>query len=132
MVLYMLDTDVASYMIKGTSPLLLERLRKHLGQICISAITAAELKYGATKKGSGPLTEKVNGFCSLVDVREWTPEAAEKYVHLRVNLEKKGEPIGSMDMLIAASAIAEEAILVTNNMDYFSRIPGLKIENWSK
>jgi len=72
----------------------------------------------------------VNGFCSLVDVREWTPDAAEKYAHLRVNLEKKGEPIGSMDMLIAASAIAEAAILVTNNMDHFSRIPGLKIENW--
>ena len=77
------------------------------------------------------LTRNVNAYCNLVPICEWTREAAETYAEMRVELEKHGTPVGSMDMLIAASAIAEGAILVTNNIAHFSKIGKLRVENWS-
>ena len=127
---YMLDTDMASYLIRGDHPQVTETFRTHFGRICISSITAAELLYGAEKRNSLSLKQKVNAFNNLVPIIDWTKEAASAYAHLRTELATAGTPIGSMDMLIAASAIAEKAILVTNNTVHFSRISRLCIENW--
>lgn len=128
---YMLDTDISSYLIRGDHPEVTDAFRQHFPDVCISAITAAELQYGAQKRKSQLLTRNVNAYCNLVPICEWTREAAETYAEMRVELEKHGAPVGSMDMLIAASAIAEGAILVTNNIAHFSKIGKLRVENWS-
>ena len=128
---YMLDTDISSYLIRGDHPEVTDAFRQHCPDVCISAITAAELQYGAQKRKSQLLTRNVNAYCNLVPICEWTREAAETYAEMRVELEKHGTPVGSLDMLIAASAIAEGAILVTNNIAHFSKIGKLRIENWS-
>ena len=128
---YMLDTDISSYLIRGDHPEVTDAFRQHFPDVCISAITAAELQYGAQKRESQLLTRNVNAYCNLVPICEWTREAAETYAEMRVELGKHGTPVGSLDMLIAASAIAEGAILVTNNIAHFSKIGKLRIENWS-
>ena len=128
---YMLDTDISSYLIRGDHPEVTDAFRQHFPDVCISAITAAELQYGAQKRKSQLLTRNVNAYCNLVPICEWTREAAETYAEMRVELEKHGTPVGSLDMLIAASAIAEGAILVTNNIAHFSKIGKLRVENWS-
>lgn len=127
----MLDTDISSYLIRGDHPEVTDAFRQHFPDVCISAITAAELQYGAQKRKSQLLTRNVNAYCNLVPICEWTREAAETYAEMRVELEKHGTPVGSLDMLIAASAIAEGAILVTNNIAHFSKIGKLRVENWS-
>ena len=128
--LYMLDTDIAPYIIRGDHPEIIESFRKNFRNICVSAITTAELQYGAMKKNSQSLIWKVFAFGQLVKSVAWTAKAASAYAVIRSDIEKQGTPIGAMDMLIAASAVAEEAILVTNNTQHFSRVKDLKIENW--
>ena len=96
----------------------------------ISSITAAELQYGAKKRNNRALTKKVQALCNLMTIISWNDDAARAYAKLRVELETAGTPIGNMDMLIAASAIAENAVLVTNNVEHFSKVESLKIENW--
>ena len=130
MSLYMLDTDIASYLIRGDYPQIIEELRKHPNEVCISCITEAELQYGAMKRGNRRLTQKVLSFCNLIPCIDWTQQAAKVYAMLRTELEAQGTPIGSMDMMIAASALAEDTTLVTNNMAHFSKVRGLKLENW--
>lgn len=130
MSLYMLDTDIASYLIRGDYPQIIEQLRKHPNEVCISCITEAELQYGAMKRGNRRLSQKVLYFCDLIPCVDWTQQTAKVYASLRNELEAQGTPIGSMDMMIAASAIAENAILVTNNTAHFSKVKNLMIENW--
>ncbi|MBO7619925.1 MAG: type II toxin-antitoxin system VapC family toxin [Victivallales bacterium] len=129
---YMLDTDISSYLIRGDHPEVTEKFTDSFPHVCISTITAAELQYGAMKRNNLTLTRKVQAFCNLVQCIDWNTDAAMAYAKLRQHLEAQGNIIGSMDMLIAASAIAEDAILVTNNTAHFSRITGLKFENWLK
>ena len=130
MLRYMLDTDISSYLIRGDPPEVLEQLRKHLNEVCISCITEAELQYGAMKRGNRLLTQKVILFCDLIPCIDWTQATAKIYAGIRTDLEAQGTPIGSMDMLIAASALAENVTLITNNVAHFSKVRGLKIENW--
>ena len=127
---YMLDTDISSYLIRGDHPEVTKRFTDSFPYVCISVITAAELQYGALKRNNLALTRKVQAFCNLVQCIDWNTDAAMTYAKLRQELEIQGNSIGSMDMLIAASAIAENVILVTNNTAHFSRINGLTIENW--
>ena len=129
---YMLDTDMASYLIRGDHPEVTDTFSRNFRNVCISAITLAELRYGAAKRNSHLLTQKIQAFCDLVQCIDWTGNAAEVYAKLRTELEANGNPIGSMDMLIAASALSEGPVLVTNNNAHFSRIKGLKLENWCK
>ena len=130
MLRYMLDTDISSYLIRGDHPEVLEQLRKHLDEVCISCITEAELQYGAMKRGNRLLTQKVILFCDLIPCIDWTQATAKIYAEIRTDLEAHGTPIGSMDMMIAASALAENVTLITNNVAHFSKVRGLKIENW--
>ena len=127
---YMLDTDIASYLIRGDHPEVTAKFIEFCDECVISAITAAELLYGAQKRNNRALSKKVQALCKLVTIVPWGEEAAAAYARLRVDLENAGTPIGSMDMLIAASAVAEGAALVTNNAAHFSRIKSLKFENW--
>lgn len=131
MVLYMLDTDISSYLIRGDHPEVTEAFRKHFPNCCISCITAAELLFGAKKRNSKILTQNVKAYCDLLPIRDWTADAARAYAGIRLETEANGTPLGSMDMLIAASAMAEGAILVTNNTAHFSKVSKLKIENWT-
>jgi tRNA(fMet)-specific endonuclease VapC len=131
MSLYMLDTDISSYLIKENNPSLAEKIMSHeKDRICISSVTYAELRFGALKKNSEKLTGRIKHFISLVHTIDFGKDAAEEYARIRLVLEKNGSPIGNLDMLIAACALAVGAVLVTNNQRHFSLIPGLLCENW--
>jgi tRNA(fMet)-specific endonuclease VapC len=126
----MLDTDMCSYLIRGTSDELARKVKRHHSQLCMSAITLAELLFGAAKRQSPRLTETVALLQQLVSVVPWSAEAAQQYAAIRRDLESDGLPIGNMDMLIAASARSENYCLVTNNTAHFTRVRNLRLENW--
>ena len=127
---YILDTDISSYLIRGDHEAVTKKFSELYDSCVISSITAAELQYGAKKRNNKQLTQKVKAFCDLVEIIHWDENAAKAYAKLRVELETSGTPIGNMGMLIAASALARKAVLVTNNTEHFSRIKDLKLNNW--
>jgi len=130
---YLLDTNTASYIIKGNIPRVRERLLKvPMSGLLISAVTEAELLYGAARKSdSVRLKTAVDEFLLRVDSLPWDSNAARRYADLRAALEIAGTPMGNLDMMIAAHALAAEAILVTNDRS-FRRLKNLKIEDWTK
>jgi tRNA(fMet)-specific endonuclease VapC len=130
---YLLDTITASYIIKGNIPRVRERLLKvPMSGLLISAVTEAELLYGAARKSdSVRLKTAVDEFLLRVDSLPWDSNAARRYADLRAALEIAGTPMGNLDLMIAAHALAAEAILVTNDRS-FSRLKHLKIEDWTK
>lgn len=130
----MLDTNTASYVIKGSAPAIDARLRKlDVMQVCISAITRAELRFGVRRLSSPTqLAAEVERFLSGVHTLAWDEVSADQFAEVRADLERAGTPIGSMDTMIAAHAKAINAVLVTNNMKHFRRVKGLAIENWTK
>lgn len=130
---YMLDTNICIYAIKNKPEQVLEKLKESLSNgICISAITLAELQHGVEKsmnpeKNSMALLQ----FLSILDILPFDDLAAVEYGKICAYLQKRGTPIGTMDMLIAAHAKIENLIIVTNNVREFERVPDLKIENWT-
>ena len=130
---YMLDTNICIYAIKNKPEQVLEKLKQNLSNgICISAITLAELQHGVEKsmnreKNSMALLQ----FLSILDILPFDDLAAVEYGKICAYLQKRGTPIGTMDMLIAAHAKTENLIIVTNNVREFERVPNLKIENWA-
>ncbi len=130
---YLLDTNTASYIIKGNIPRVRERLLKvPMSRLLISAVTEAELLYGAARKSdSVRLKTAVDEFLLRVDSLPWDSNAARRYADLRAALEISGTSMGNLDMMIAAHALAAEAILVTNDRS-FRRLKNLKIEDWTK
>jgi tRNA(fMet)-specific endonuclease VapC len=129
--LFLLDTNTASFVIRGTYPGLLHRLERHpVSAIAISSVTEAELLYGlARKPGASTLAAAVSAFLRHVQALPWDSEAAARYATLRAGLESAGTPIGNLDTLIAAHALALDAVLVTHDKA-FERVPGLAVENW--
>ena len=127
---YMLDTDTSSFIIRGGNEALRERVERHADALCVSVVTEAELRFGARKRGSARINSSVEFFLALVDIIPWGSGAAARYAEIRAALEGAGTPIGNMDMLIAASALAENCRIVTHNTAHFSRVPGLEIEDW--
>ena len=130
--MYMLDTNICIYLIKKRPPNLLEKFKSiRTKNICVSVVTYAELTYGVERSSSKKMNQKiVTGFISHLDVLPWDMDAADHYGKLRSGLEKKGTPIGNMDMLIASHALSEKCTLVSNNLRAFKRVPSLKYENW--
>jgi tRNA(fMet)-specific endonuclease VapC len=129
----MLDTDISSYIMKENSATVTRRLETHRQQyddICISVVTYAELSFGALKKNSARITRTLRAFLSLIRVVDFDEKAGDEYAIIRRDLEKNGTPSGQLDMLIAATAKACNAILVTNNAQHFTTISGLTVENW--
>ena len=130
---YLLDTNTASYVIKGNIPRVRERLLKvPMAQLAISSVTEAELLFGAARKPEAVrLKVAVEEFLLRVEALPWDSKAARHYADLRATLERHGNPTGNLDMMIAAHALAAEAILVTNDRS-FRRLGKLKLEDWTK
>ena len=132
--MYMLDTNICIYAIKNKPDLVLQQLKSNLQHgLCISAITLAELQHGVEKsvypeKNTAALLQ----FLSILTVLPFDDLAAVEYGKICADLQRKGTPIGTMDMLIAAHARTEHMVLVTNNVREFERVSGLEIENWAE
>jgi tRNA(fMet)-specific endonuclease VapC len=129
---YLLDINICIYAIKKRPYNVFEKLRSiPIGSVAISAITYAELEYGV-EKSSQPQKNRVAllKFVAPFVIVPFTERAAESYGSLRAQLERAGQLIGSMDLLIGSQARAEKLTLVTNNVSEFMKIPDLKIENW--
>ena len=127
----MFDTDMVSLLVRK-NPLVIKNLIKHEDdEICISVITYAELCFGLKKKGSEKLYTDVSAILEKLSIIDFDSSQSELYGKIRLKLEKSGTPIGDMDMLIAAAALSAGAILVSHNRKHFSKIDGIKIEDWS-
>ena len=130
---YLLDTNMASYVIKGNLPRVRERLVKvPMAEVGVSVITEAELRFGVARKPEAARLETaVEEFLLRVEILPWDSAAAKSYAILRSNLERAGEPMGNLDMMIAAQALAAPAVLVTHDR-VFHRVRHLKLEDWTK
>lgn len=132
--LHLLDTDTCSYAIRGASATLDAALAAAApGSLAISAVTRAELMFGLEKRGNPrALSRLVHGFLDRISVMPWDAAAADRYAKLRVQLERRGTPIGLFDTMIAGHALALSAVLVTNNQKHFRQAKALRTENWSR
>ena len=127
----MLDTDISSYIIKRRPATLVEKFERHAETLCVSVMTAAELRFGAQKAARPQLAELVEAYLERLAVLDWTNEVTGHYARIRSVLERSGKPIGNMDLLIASHAVTQRMTLVTNNLKHFSSVPDLKVEVWS-
>ena len=128
---YFLDTNVVSYMVRQPqSPLARRVASLSPDSFAISVVVAAELQYGAQERGSKRLTDQLAAVLAAMNVLPLESPADRHYGAIRTELERMGQPIGQNDLLIAAHARALGAILITNNLREFRRIPGLKVEDW--
>jgi tRNA(fMet)-specific endonuclease VapC len=128
---YLLDTNILSELIKNPSGRVANKIIElDDSSFCTSIIIACELRYGAKKKNSAPLTQRIESLLSNILILPLEDNIDSYYADLRATLEKKGDLIGSNDMLIAAHALALNLILVTANERGFLRVPHLKVENW--
>jgi tRNA(fMet)-specific endonuclease VapC len=131
MLKYMLDTNIVMHVIKRRPLEALETFNRHTGQLCISAITLAELFYSADKSGKPEHNfRQIEEFISRLEVLDYSTKAAAHYGNIRANLERKGTPIGVNDLHIAGHARSEGLILVTNKLREFERVESLRLENW--
>jgi tRNA(fMet)-specific endonuclease VapC len=129
---YLLDTNAASYAINKKNTAVDRRLaRVAMVELGISAVTEGELRYGAARSGSVPLQATVEQFLLGVSIFAWDSKAAREYGRLRSALEREGRVMGSLDMMIAAHAMALGLILVTGDRA-FARIRRLRMEDWTK
>jgi tRNA(fMet)-specific endonuclease VapC len=130
---YLLDTNMASYVIKGNFPRVRENLLKvPMPEVGISVITEAELRFGVVRKPEAArLKLAVDEFLLRVEILPWDSSAAQHYATLRYAMEDSGTPMGNLDMMIAAQALGAEAVLVTHDR-VFHRVKHLKLEDWTK
>jgi tRNA(fMet)-specific endonuclease VapC len=127
----MLDTDTCIAIIKGQSSALRKLRTKSVGQVGISSITFGELAYGAAKSNRPKESSAALGeFVLALEVGAFDDAAAMSYGQVRVQLARRGNPIGPLDTLIAAHVLAIDAVLVTHNTREFARIKGLRLEDW--
>lgn len=129
---YMLDTNICIYSIKHKPESVFRKLQEHdPSEICISSVTYAELVHGVEKSQA---VEKNRLALVLllanIEILDFDALAAEAYGKIRADLEKEGTPIGPLDMMIAGHAKSLDYCIVTNNTKEFSRVRGLKLENW--
>ena len=131
MLKYLLDTNIAIYVIKRRPIEVLNQFNAQAGRMAMSSITLSELYHGAEKSAKvAQNLEVVEEFASLLEVLPYTARASAHYGAIRSALEKAGQPIGVNDLHIAAHARSEGLVVVTNNMSEFARVPGLMVENW--
>lgn len=129
--IYLLDTNIVSELARNPRG----AAARHIAEtgadgICVSVITAAELRYGCAKKGSPKLLAQIEAILGSVPVIALDVPADAEYGGIRAGLEAAGTPIGPNDLLIAAHALALGAVLVTANTGEFTRVPALQVENW--
>jgi tRNA(fMet)-specific endonuclease VapC len=128
---FLLDTNILSDLVRNPRGKISDRI-KEVGEknICTSVVVAAELRYGAAKKESSRLTMQLEAVLRAIDVLALEEPADAFYGALRARLERDGRSIGANDLLIAAHALALGHTMVTDNAREFSRIDGLRVENW--
>lgn len=129
---FLLDTDTCIYALKQNT-VVLQRLLSHRPEdIAVSVITEAELRTGAAKSSSPTKTMRlVENFLRPLAILEFTSNDAHWYPQVRAKLERAGTPVGSLDTLIAAQAVARTVVLISNNVREFRRVSGLHIQNWA-
>lgn len=126
-----LDINICSYVLRKRPVQMVERFRQlDRPQLWLSAIVAAELRFGAEKLGSSRFCAAVEAWLSGFELRDWPLAATHHYARLRAQLEAKGTPVGNLDLMIAAHALAEDSVVITNNAREFHRIPGVAVEEW--
>lgn len=130
---YLLDTNICIYIINSRPANVLQRFhQERIGNIGISSITASELTYGVIKNGSEKNRLALEMFLAPLEIYSFDESVIWQYGEVRANLEKQGKPIGALDTMIAAHALALNTILVTNNTREFSWVEGLHYENWAQ
>ncbi|HIV25664.1 MAG TPA: type II toxin-antitoxin system VapC family toxin [Candidatus Scatomonas pullistercoris] len=131
---YMLDINICIYAIKHKPPEVIKNFLKHNpDDICVSSITYGELMHGVEKSQAVERNRAAMIlFLSSISILSFDSYAAEEYGKVRAELERKGTPIGPMDMLIAGHARSERLILITNNTREFFRVENLEVEDWTK
>ena len=131
--LYMLDTNICSYIIRNRPQSIKEKLQEveQNHTVALSSIVVSELLYGATKKDSPKLMKIVSAFINNFIIYDYSKVSAHSYANIRTDLEKKGKIIGANDLLIASHALSLGAVLVTNNTREFERVEGLILDDWS-
>jgi len=131
---YLLDTNICVFIFRRKFPSVLQRLHQtQAGEVGISAVTLAELRYGADRSSDPPKNHAViDAFLTTVAVFEFHEDAARFYGIVRSELESRGTPIGPLDNMIAAHSLSLGVTLVTNNVREFSRVTGLAVEDWSE
>lgn len=126
-----LDTNICSYILRRHPPGMLARFATlRPGEVWLSAIVAAELRFGAEKLGAPRLQSAVEQWLTGFELRPWPLAATQHYAQARAALERSGQIIGNMDLLIAAHVLAEDSVLITSNAREFHRVPGLAVEAW--
>lgn len=130
---YMLDTNICIYLIKQKPEKVLRHFKAHsVGEIGISSITLAELRYGVERSQQVKKNQQaLEDFTLPLEIADFDEVAAEVYGNVRAGLEQAGTPVGSMDMLIGAHALSLGVTLVTNNLREFQKIKNLKVVDWS-
>ena len=127
----MLDTNIVSDLVRSPQGRVFDRIAALGGEnMCISIITAAELRYGCAKKGSPRLLAQVEAILGSIEILPFDVPADTEYAGIRAELEAAGMPIGPNNLLIAAHACAADVTLVTANVSEFERVRGLRTENW--
>jgi tRNA(fMet)-specific endonuclease VapC len=128
---YLLDTNILSGLVRYPQGAIASRIaREGESSVCTSIVVAGELRFGAYKRGSDRLTAQVEAILSAIEILPLEEPTDQHYGKLRALLESRDEMIGPNDMLIAAHALALDCTVVTANRREFSRVPGLKVENW--
>ena len=127
----LLDTNICITIINAKPAAVLERFKHYrLGEIGLCSVVAAELAFGVAKSGSVRNRQALEMFLAPLTILPFDASAAWIYGELRSDLERRGTPIGSMDTMIAAHALSQQAVLITNNTREFSKVPGLQLDNW--
>lgn len=129
--MFLLDTNILSALVREPQGAVATRIAE-AGEstICTSIVVAAELRYGAAKRGSARLIQQLDTILGALEIVPFKSPMDRFYADLRNEREQRGRPIGGNDLLIAAQALALDAVLVTDNVKEFERVRGLKVENW--
>jgi tRNA(fMet)-specific endonuclease VapC len=126
----MLDTDTVSLSWRGEGEVGARIAAHPPSQLCVSAITIAELRFGADKRKSSKLHARIDTLIATLDVVPFDEDCARHFGAIASTLAREGTPIGDRDIMIAASAMSIEVTLVTRNVQHFKRVRGLRVENW--
>lgn len=127
---YMLDTDTVSFALRGQGRVAARLLEHRPSQLCISSITLAELRFGAVTRRSRKLHRLISTFVESIEAVAFDQRAADHFGAVATALARRGTPIGTFDTLMAAHALSLDLTFVTNNTQHFTRVVGLKTENW--
>ena len=129
--MFLLDTNTLSALVRDPQGAVAEHIaRAGEGNVCTSIVVAAELRYGAAKRKSARLAQQLNVILASMEIVAFESPMDRIYADVRNALEQRGRPIGGNDLIIAAQALALDAIVVTDNVREFEQVPGLKVENW--